>query len=612
LNRLISNIMFISFFSITVSYGQLSPGDLSEKHKELEGMSNCTQCHEIGEKVLNNKCLKCHDNIQSLLNQDRGFHASDKVIKRDCFECHSDHHGRKFDMVRFDEDNFNHNETGYALEGKHEVIDCRKCHTSDNIQNSELRNKKNTFLGLDQECLSCHDDFHQNTLSTDCMKCHDMKAFNPATKFSHDETNFALKGKHVEVDCIECHGVTTSNGVEFQEFSGIAFNDCISCHDDAHNKQIPGTCAQCHTETSFLLFNGQGKFNHNASDFTLKGKHKSVDCFSCHNETSNPKLVFQDNINIDENNCMECHNDAHESKFGLDCAKCHNEKSFLTLNNMDFFDHTLTDYPLEGKHFEVDCKQCHKGRYTETIDFLACSSCHDDYHKGEFRENNASPDCIECHSLNEGFEYSLYTLEQHLETTFPLEGAHVATPCYACHISEDDERWAFKELGSSCVDCHIDLHEGYISESFYPEDDCRICHINDSWVDIKAFDHTSTKWSLEGKHLDVDCRSCHFIENPDNNTVTTQKFANLETDCIACHENIHEDTFAVNGVTDCVRCHVTRSWIPENFDHNTTNFPLEGKHLEVECGVCHTSNTEKGESLILYKLNTFECIDCHQ
>ena len=53
----------------------------------------------------------------------------------------------------------------------------------------------------------------------------------------------------------------------------------------------------------------------------------------------------------------------------MNCAKCHNEKSFLTLNNMNFFDHSVTDFPLKGKHVDVDCKKCHKGSYVKPLIF---------------------------------------------------------------------------------------------------------------------------------------------------------------------------------------------------------------------------------------------------
>jgi len=610
MNKLITHIVLVFFISMA-SYGQISPGDLSEPHKELEGMSNCTQCHELGEKVLNSKCLDCHTEIQSLIDKDQGFHASSNVVREDCFKCHSEHHGRNFDMIRFDEDNFEHDLTGYPLEGKHAVVDCRECHMSDNIQNTEIRKRENTFLGLEQDCLSCHDDFHQKTLSTDCMSCHDMEAFRPATNFDHNDADYPLKGKHLDVDCIECHKVTTRNGLEFQEFANVPFSDCISCHTDPHENKLPGDCTQCHTETSFSFFNGQDEFNHNTTSFTLKGKHKQVDCFSCHKESDNPLMVFQDNLKVRETNCVKCHEDTHEGKFGLDCAKCHTERSFFSMKDMDFFDHTITDYPLEGKHLEVDCKQCHTGRYSESIDFSACKNCHEDYHNEEFADNGISPDCLECHSLQEGFGYSLYTLEQHQESTFPLEGAHVATPCYACHVSEDDQRYTFRNLGSECIDCHQDIHEGYINQSFYPEDDCRSCHINDSWSEV-TFDHSQTNWTLDGRHLEVNCRECHFIENTDNKGDTIQEFAKLDTNCIACHENVHNDSFAIDGITDCLRCHVTSSWIPENFDHGSTKFALEGKHKEIDCRACHTSSLENGKTIVLYKLNKFQCIDCHQ
>lgn len=605
----ISHIILMMLLTIVTAYGQISPGDLSSSHEKLEGMSNCTLCHDIGKKVSNQKCLDCHKEIQSLLNQDRGYHANSTVVRKDCFECHSDHHGRKFDMVRFDEKNLDHDLTGYELEGKHDIIDCRDCHVSENISDPEIRRRKDTFLGLDQECLSCHDDFHQQTLSSDCMACHTMDGFVPASKFDHNESEYPLKGKHIEVDCIECHKETTRNGKEFKQFSDLSFTDCSSCHTDPHKKQLQGTCTQCHVESSFTDFRGKGNFNHNTTQFKLKDAHRAVDCFSCHERSSDPTAVFQDNLKVEETDCIACHTDTHEGKFGTDCAKCHNESSFLALNNMDFFDHTITDYPLEGKHVGVQCAECHIERFSTEIDFSECKNCHTDYHNGEFVENNSSPDCVECHSLEFGFDYSLYTVEKHQTNEFPLEGAHVATPCFACHISEDDERWTFANIGEACVDCHTNIHESFISEKYYPEDSCLSCHTNEAWS-LVSFDHDLTEWPLDGKHREVSCKECHF-EMSENKSIISQNFINLGTDCASCHENIHEDAFAENGVTDCNRCHVTDSWFPKKFDHNKTSFRLEGAHSEISCSACHEVDAGNGEKEILYKLNKLECVDCH-
>ncbi len=603
-------IYFLTFLMAGVSFGQISPGDLSMPHANLEGMSNCTLCHDLGAKVSDKKCLECHTEVQSLINRKKGYHAQGAVIKKDCYECHNEHHGRNFELIRFDEDAFNHDQTGYQLEGKHQEVDCRECHISDNIADRDLKKRKNTFLGLDEECLSCHDDYHQQTLASDCLECHEMEGFASAPKFVHNETDFALKGAHETLDCTDCHKGTTRNGREFQEFANVAFNDCVSCHEDPHGGKIQGSCTQCHTESSFGDFRGKGRFDHRVTSFELKGKHASIDCFSCHRADPDPMRVFQDQPRVEERQCVSCHTDVHDGAYGNDCVKCHRETSFLSLRSMDFFDHTKTDYPLQGKHSMVDCRQCHTQRFSTPIDFSACSNCHQDYHEGEFRRAGGTPDCAECHSLENGFDYSLYTLEQHRESRFPLEGAHTATPCYACHVSEEKQRWTFRELGTGCADCHSDIHQGFINEKYYPGDDCAVCHGNDAWTSV-SFDHDQTQWPLDGKHREVSCRECHFNEIKGNVPGGTQKFATLSTDCADCHENIHGETFAIQGVTDCARCHVTESWFPKRFDHNRTNFPLEGKHAKIACSACHEVTSPGGETEVIYKLGKFRCIDCH-
>ena len=60
-------LFIILFFSARI-IAQISPGDLTKAHADLEGISNCTKCHEIGEKVLSSKCLDCHKEIKALVN----------------------------------------------------------------------------------------------------------------------------------------------------------------------------------------------------------------------------------------------------------------------------------------------------------------------------------------------------------------------------------------------------------------------------------------------------------------------------------------------------------------------------------------------------------------
>ena len=593
---------FLLGICVSTAFGQFSPGPLTNAHADLEGMSNCTQCHDIGNSISEAKCLECHDIIKSLIDNNRGYHASQEAKTQSCIDCHSEHNGRKFEISRFDQENFDHTLTGYDLQGQHGKIECRDCHSSENIANIELKSRPNTFLGLEEDCVSCHRDYHQNTLGNDCVSCHGFDSFRPADKFDHDETAYKLTGAHTSVSCEECHPIGTLKGQEYQAFSDIAFNDCVNCHNDPHN-QLPGSCNSCHVTESFTNNRYLSRFNHNLTGFTLKGSHSDVNCFDCHGRTSDPANIFQDQKGISENNCVACHEDVHEGRFGDDCASCHNEISFLELNEGFEFDHDITDFPLEGLHVEVDCKECHSTSFRDPMDHASCMDCHDDYHEGQFVQSDPSRDCDACHSLYDPFTTTSFGFSEHEQTDFPLEGSHLATPCFACHL--DEEKWNFTSIGSRCVDCHDNIHEDYISAEFYPDEDCTTCHNTDMWS-LVSFDHNATEWPLEGQHQLVDCRQCHFEETEDG--AFQQFFVNLSTECMNCHENIHGNQFAIEGTTDCKRCHSTEGWGPEAFDHSNTAFPLEGKHAELDCDACH--NTFEN-NIRVFTIEKFECIDCH-
>jgi len=151
---------------------QISPGDLSKSHANLEGVSNCTQCHSVGNKVTREKCLACHKDIKAEIDAHKGFHSSREVGQKNCAVCHSDHHGRSFDMIRLNKKLFNHNLTGFVLKGEHAKQECAKCHKPEFIKDPVLKKRAGTYLGLSPNCLSCHEDYHQGKLSSKCAECH--------------------------------------------------------------------------------------------------------------------------------------------------------------------------------------------------------------------------------------------------------------------------------------------------------------------------------------------------------------------------------------------------------------------------------------------------------
>ncbi|MCB9331952.1 MAG: cytochrome c family protein [Lewinellaceae bacterium] len=602
--------LFLALFS-GVANAQLSPGDLSKAHAHLEGLSNCTKCHVLGDKVSNAKCLDCHKEIKSRIDTRSGFHASREIKGKDCTDCHSDHHGRNFDMVRFDKNKFNHDLAGFKLTGAHQRIDCRQCHKPDFVDDRELKKRTDTYLGLNTDCIACHEDYHQKTLSSDCAKCHTTTAFAPASKFDHSKADFPLRGQHKLVDCKSCHKDEVRNGKVFKQFTGLSFSNCNSCHNDPHNFNLGTNCKQCHTEQSFLSTAGLKNFDHSETHFPLKGKHEQVDCAGCHNMRTTASTIFQDRLGVRTNNCVQCHQDVHDRKFGTNCAECHDERSFRVSGTLKNFNHARTGFELVGKHQTVGCKQCHtSGSFTKPMRYYFCADCHTDYHEGQMASIlGISPDCRECHT-EAGFETSQFGIDDHAKAKLPLDGGHAATPCFACHKPDNEKKWQFRNIGETCVDCHNDVHVGFLDKKYYPDQDCKRCHVTASW-DENHFDHKQTAFKLQGAHAKQACMACHGKDDGGKLPERFQQFAGTPTTCAACHDNVHGDQFDQNGQTDCLRCHAFDSWAIKRFNHNKTAFKLDGKHASVACSKCHKPVEENGKLVVQYQLKSFQCIDCH-
>jgi nitrate/TMAO reductase-like tetraheme cytochrome c subunit len=207
----------------------------------------------------------------------------------------------------------------------------------------------------------------------------------------------------------------------------------------------------------------------------------------------------------------------------------------------------------------------------------------------------------------DGFQESNYTIEKHNQSPFPLKGAHLATPCFACHKKET--RWEFREIGTRCIDCHENIHEPYLDKKYYPEATCSSCHSENRWSEIE-FDHNKTDFKLQGAHKDQTCRECHFRKNETGKTV--QVFGELTTSCLSCHKDIHYGQFDQNGSANCLECHGFDNWKASRFDHGKTRFKLDGAHEKVPCKSCHKPVEKEQLTYILYKIEKFKCEDCHK
>jgi hypothetical protein len=526
----IFGIVLVMMLSVLRAIAQLSPGDLSNPHTHLEGMSNCTQCHVLGNKVSNEKCLVCHKEIQERINLQKGYHSSSDVKGKLCIVCHSEHNGKNFQLIRLDTAKFDHNLTGYSLSVPHGKRVCKDCHVATHISEQKLKTRKNSYLGVKTDCLNCHDDYHRKSLSPDCLNCHNSEAFKPAAKFNHSNTRFQLAGKHIAVDCLKCHKVGLIEGKKFQEFKGLQFSNCSSCHKDPHQNKFGQDCRQCHNEESFqnVKVKGGKNFDHNKTSFRLEGKHVNVACNTCH------KTKFTDPLKHDR--CTDCHSDYHNRQFvkksaSPDCSQCHNVQGF-NLFSYTIEQHNQSKFPLKGAHEASPCFECHKKQTKWNFRGIGenCKDCHKDIHQS-FIPGKYYPEdnCKICH--NE-IKWNAVSFD-HSKTEFMLSGAHAKQECRSCHMKQDSKgikQQIFTGLPKNCSNCHNDNHYRQFEKNGITN--CIECHNTDNWK-ATGFDHNKTAFRLDGKHINVLCTKCHKPQQEGTNFYIKYKLKIFT--CESCH-----------------------------------------------------------------------------
>ena len=390
-------------------------------------------------------------------------------------------------------------------------------------------------------------------------------------------------------NCISCH-----------KFGSGATLKCVECHAEIGTRIVarkglhatynipPGSskeCSRCHSEHNgedFPLIKWDPKnFDHKLTGYVLEGKHAGAACARCHSvdhiapaerNTIQMKNLTRTFLGVTQA-CVSCHQDSHKGRLGPNCIQCHDFVDWKAAA-IGKFDHSKTQYPLTGLHSVVKCEKCHtagndgKPRYAG-IPFGKCSDCHSDPHHGSFPQG-----CQSCHSTEGWKKISLAAVGKnfdHSKTKYPLLGKHAAVGCERCHASGDFKKTvAF----AKCVDCHQpDPHKGQFAKR--PEGiECASCHTVEGFqpTTFTVKDHATSAYTLEGKHITVECAKCHIPKGKD--TLFKIKFQR----CTDCHKDEHAGQFAsapyLNG---CDRCHTIDGFKPSTFTlarHKETRFLL--------------------------------------
>jgi hypothetical protein len=142
---------------------------------------------------------------------------------------------------------------------------------------------------------------------------------------------------------------------------------------------------------------------------------------------------------------------------------------------------------------------------------------------------------------------SLFDLDDHAKSAFPLEGAHRAVPCVTCHAelgraprgpglllaSTASVPLEFRARHGACRDCHETPH-GTQFDDRRDGGACQACHGLDSFRPAARFDHAALKnFPLTGAHAQVACARCHPVKQADGRPVVA--YRPLPRRCQDCH-----------------------------------------------------------------------------
>ena len=262
-------------------------------------------------------------------------------------------------------------------------------------------------------------------------------------------------------------------------------------------------------------------------------------------------------------------------------------------------------------HAEIggQCEACHSAPWDSTRMEDLCVNCHGEIARqmrsmvalhGEMYLVNPGLECRDCHPEHRGAESPLTVLQgnefPHELLGFSLNGHRLTVQkepftCADCH---HDDISTF--TSNTCDACHRQMDPVFARAhllSFGTE--CLNCH---DGVDVfgERFNHNVSQFRLTGKHQEVECVLCHVDAR------SLADFQNASQVCYSCHRNddAHETRFG----TDCGACHTPDGWQPAKFDHNLSDFKLEGAHAEVACEACHKNGVFKGTPT--------DCYSCHQ
>jgi hypothetical protein len=498
--------------------------------------------------------------------------------------------------------NFDHQTTGFPLDGQHLNLRCEQCHL------------RGIFTGTSKLCLGCH--IQGNPLSA---------VFMPANHIPTPEP------------CDTCHTTNTFQGTHFAHAS-VMPGTCAQCHNNVNAtgksaKHLPTTaaCDQCHTTVSFT-----------SSFATFPSGHipTSQACNVCHDPAKFvPGMMNHAGIS---GGCTVCH--AADAPgiaplvFTIKYANSGAPAVTLTPTSQNY--HPPTSALPQHFPISFSCEQCHRTP-TTTMPATAAAG---GFGGGTMNHKGITSGCEKCHADGLGPFIGVAAL-----VTASSNGPHIpinGTACELCHKSTTVPGGfagtAMVHTGlnglSTCGNCHENNpnNQAYYGlttklvlrpptlgappNAVTPLDanhptggDCSQCHASTT-----SF---TTNIAEPSNHIPIGktgCTNCHQgTTAPFLPANTVMNHSGFTSTCAGCHgagKNFYGTaqseaggqplqppgaigtSGAANhipyGSTDCVGCHSASSTSQGGFKLTTTPALSATGHTAVNaltCETCHAS-----------------------
>jgi hypothetical protein len=284
---------------------------------------------------------------------------------------------------------YDHAESGFPLDGRHEDVTCRSCHAELDFGRSSPESG---------DCASCHHDVHEGTIARACASCHSTESFARLDFGLVHPADFPLEGAHLQTSCESCHANDLGGAYRALD------TDCASCHlgeyltaplVDHQQLGFSTSCDECHSALDFR----DVAFDHFVVSlgFELIGRHAGIECMACHDGPGGSVQWLP----ASADDCVACHRSDYDrehrgSSFPTDCLECHNPFEWGGASFDHFFE--IFSGPHGGEW--STCSDCHEvpGDFAS----FTCLGCHeqtkmDDKHSGESGYAYDSPTCLSCH-----------------------------------------------------------------------------------------------------------------------------------------------------------------------------------------------------------------------